>query len=402
MFDIGATKVALTLHVPLTELELAFGHNISQNPEGTMANWGPELRRYFGQHIRVTAKNKEPWALRVGEIEVRRAEQTQSGPFQELTVRLLLTPPNGASPRSFTLHYDAILHQVVTHRVLVSIQRDWAGGKAEPTPVGLIAVDTGTAKVAPFEIDLGEGGWWEGLRGMFRLGAQHIREGTDHLLFLLVLLLPSTLLVQGGRWGEYGGPRYGLLRLVRIVTAFTIGHSVTLLAGALQWLTLPQQPVEVLIAASILVTAVHAVRPLFAGHEAAVAAGFGLVHGLAFATVLTEMHLEPGAMVLSILGFNLGIEVMQLFIVGLTAPWLLLLSQTPAHRWVRVVGAGLAGLAAMGWMVGRITGETNGLERVMNVAGAYAPVGILLLAMVTIPAALWARRADFAMERGND
>jgi hypothetical protein len=139
---------------------------------------------------------------------------------------------------------------------------------------------------------------------MIALGAQHIREGTDHLLFLLVLLLPAMLKLRAGAWGAFGGINYSLGRLVRIVTAFTLGHSATLLAGALHWLSLPQRPVEVLIACSILVTAIHAVRPIFPGREDHVAAGFGLVHGLAFATILADLNPSAGPMALSILGFD--------------------------------------------------------------------------------------------------
>jgi HupE/UreJ protein len=135
--------------------------------------------------------------------------------------------------------------------------------EGESSQVGMIAVDTGTTRVEPLAIHLGEGSLFAGFKRMVRLGAQHIREGTDHLLFLIVLLLPATLMVNGGDWGTFGGSHYSLVRLVRIVTAFTLGHSITLPAGALHWLTLPQRPVEVLIACSILVTSVHAIRPFF-------------------------------------------------------------------------------------------------------------------------------------------
>jgi hypothetical protein len=101
-----------------------------------------------------------------------------------------------------------------------------------------------------------------------------------------------------------------------------------------------------LIACSILVTAIHAIRPIFPGREAQVAAGFGLVHGLAFASVLADLKLTAAPIALSILGFHLGIELMQLFVIVLTAPWLILLSLTPAHRWVRTGGALLAAIAA--------------------------------------------------------
>src|SRR5580704_9355172 len=102
-----------------------------------------------------------------------------------------------------------------------------------------------------------------GFASIFRLGMRHIAEGTDHLLFLLVLLLPAPLIVAGTKWGPPTGARQSLLRIVGIVTAFTIGHSITLSLAALGAVTVPSHPVEVLIAVSILVSAVHAFRPIF-------------------------------------------------------------------------------------------------------------------------------------------
>lgn len=389
VLDVGSEHVAMNLHVPLSELELAFGHDVTQRPEQTITVWGPAFRQYLSDHIHPVTDAGQPWSVQVLDMLVGSAEQTQSGPFQEVFAHLSLTPPVGASLRNFVLRYDVIMHQVVTHKALVSVHSDWAAGRVEPTQVGVIAVNTGTTRIEPLVVHLGEGSWWAGFKRMVSLGMHHIREGTDHLLFLLVLLLPATLTVSGRRWGTFGGSHYSLVRLAKIVTAFTMGHSATLLAGALHWLTLPQQPVEVLIAFSILVTAIHAIRPIFPGREAQVAAGFGLVHGLAFATVLADLKLSAGPMALSILGFNLGIELMQLFVIAVTVPWLILLSLTPAHQWVRLGGAVLAAIAAIGWIVNRVSGESNAVERLMNTVTEFAPVGILILAFIAIPAYLY-------------
>ena len=389
VLDVGSDRVSMNLHVPLSELELAFGRDVTQRPERTIQVWGPAFKGYLFDHIQPLTAAGQPWSVQVLDMTVGSAAQTQSGPFQEVFVQLSLIPPAGASLRNFSLHYDVIMHQVVTHKALVSVHSDWASGRAEPTQVGVIAVNTGTGRIEPLAIQLGEGNWWAGFKGMVSLGAQHIRAGTDHLLFLIVLLLPATLTVSGREWGNFGGSHYSLVRLVKIVTAFTLGHSPTLLAGALHWLALPQQPVEVLIACSILVTAIHAIRPIFPGREAQIAAGFGLVHGLAFATVLADLKLTAGPLALSIFGFNLGIELMQLFVIGCTVPWLILLSMTPAHRWVRIGGAVLAGIAAVGWIVNRVSGESNGIERLMTTVTSFSPLGILILALIAIPAYLY-------------
>jgi hypothetical protein len=388
MLDVAPAHVTMTLHVPLSELELAFGHEVSVNPETMMSRWQPAFTNYLLSHLRAVTQG-QPWSVAFVAMHLETSSTSPSGPVQEAVVRLALSPPAGVTTRRFTLHYDVIMHQVVTHKALVSIRNDWERGQSEQEQVGVIQVDTGSGQIAPFDINLASGNWRAGFIGMLRHGMQHIREGTDHLLFLLVLLLPATLLAQGNRWGGFGGSRYALVRLFRIVTAFTLGHSLTLLIGALGWLRLPPQPVEVLIAFSILVSAAQALRPLFPGQEVYVAAGFGLVHGLAFATVLSDLRLSAGPMTLSILGFNLGIELMQLFVIAVTMPWLVLLSLTPLYRWVRIVCAVLAALAALGWMASRITGNENFIDRAMQTATAYAPLGLLVLMLLALPAYLF-------------
>lgn len=385
VLDVAPNQVAMNLHVPLTELELAFGNEVSQKPETSLPGWQARFSDYLRNHIHLMTDGK-PWSVAVLDMQVQKAEQTQSGPFQEILVHLSLTPPAGVSTRRFTLNYDVILHQVVTHKALLSIRNDWERGQGGEEQVGVIKVNTETTRIEPLEINLEKGSWWDGFKGMVSLGMQHIKEGTDHLLFLLALLLPATLLVNGRRWGAFGGSRHGITRLLKIVTAFTVGHSITLLAGALGWLRLLQQPVEVLIAVSILVSAVHAIRPLFPGKETYVAAGFGLVHGLAFATVLADLHLSAGPMALSIFGFNLGIELMQVLVIAVTAPWLILLSLTPFYTPVRVTSASLAAIAALGWIASRVFGESNVIDRSMQTVTEYAPLGILLLALVALPA----------------
>jgi hypothetical protein len=214
-------------------------------------------------------------------------------------------------------------------------------------------------KVPPVMINLDEGSRWKGFKNMVSLGISHISEGTDHLMFLLVLMLPAPLIASAGRWKQGRGTRYSVIRLLKIATAFTIGHSVTLLAGAVGWLRLPSQPVEVVIAFSILIGAVHALRPLFSGREVWVASLFGLVHGLAFASTLSELDLDGSRMALSILGFNLGIELMQLFVMLLFVPWLIILSRSSMYAWIRVAGALFACMASLAWISERILQQPN-------------------------------------------
>ena len=197
--------------------------------------------------------------------------------------------------------------------------------------------------------------WWSGVpfASLFRLGMRHIAEGTDHLLFLLVLLLPAPLLAVGDRWSETATVRASVLHLLGIVTAFTIGHSLTLTLGALGFVRVSGRPVEVLIAVSILVSAVHALRPIFPGREAWIAASFGLIHGLAFAATLDRLGLERWERVAGIFAFNLGIEAMQMAVVAVVLPLLLVASRTRGYVMLRVSGALAAMLAATVWIAQR-------------------------------------------------
>ena len=200
---------------------------------------------------------------------------------------------------------------------------------------------------------------WSGFGAAFRLGASHIAEGTDHLLFLLTLLLPAPLLAVAGRWRGRTTLRRSLIHILGIVTAFTLGHSLTLALAGLGVVHLPSQPVEVLIALSILVSAIHAIRPLFPGREAIIAAAFGLIHGLAFASALNELGVTGWYRLISLMGFNLGIEAMQLAVVAATLPALLLLSRTRFYAIFRIIGAGFACAASSGWIAERILGRQN-------------------------------------------
>ena len=189
------------------------------------------------------------------------------------------------------------------------------------------------------------------------LGVEHIWLGFDHLLFVACLVWIA-----------------GNFRRVAItVTGFTLGHSLTLAAAALDWVSVPIRAVEVLIALSIVLLAVELARgpsdSLTWRHPLAVSSGFGLLHGFGFAAVLREVGLPSDGLLGALLAFNLGIEAGQLlFVIALiaiaavlkaAAPRLLaLLPRQPdaATRAAapRLLVAYLVGTTAMFWMLQRL------------------------------------------------
>jgi hypothetical protein len=146
----------------------------------------------------------------------------------------------------------------------------------------------------------------------------------------------------------------------------------------------PGNPVEVLIAVSILFSAIHALRPLFPGREAVIAGFFGLIHGLAFANVLDRLGLSGWERATNLLGFNLGIEAVQLLVIAATLPSLLLLSRTRAYRLLRIGGGLFAGLAALAWIAERSLGIETPVDLVVGGVAARAPLLAAILFLVSL------------------
>jgi len=149
--------------------------------------------------------------------------------------------------------------------------------------------------------------------------------------------------------------------------------------GLVQFLS---RPIEVLIAVSILVSAAHALRPLFPGREPLIAAFFGLIHGLAFATTLGQLGLVRWERVAGLLGFNLGIETMQLMVVVATLTSLLLLRRTPAYAVVRNAGALFACFASIGWISERMLNLHNSVDAIVDSIAHHSALiaGVLFFA----------------------
>ena len=183
-------------------------------------------------------------------------------------------------------------------------------------------------------------------------GVLHLVTGYDHLLFLLSLLLTS------GERAVKEGHRRAIRDVGLVVTAFTIGHSVTLLAAALGWLVLPSRLVETVIAASIVLVAIlNYLKPEARAQMPWIALGFGLVHGFGFSGVLAELGLPARARVLSLLSFNVGIELAQIAAVLLAIGPLAWLARRPGYRTYVVKGGSvLIGLLATFWMIERALG----------------------------------------------
>jgi hypothetical protein len=198
-------------------------------------------------------------------------------------------------------------------------------------------------------------GAWQTLKQYVLDGMWHIWIGYDHVLFLLSLLLPAVLVRRENRWEPGSSLRASLVEVLKVVTAFTLAHSVTLSLAALQVVSLPSRLVESTIAASVVFAALNNLRGTIEKRRWVMAFVFGLIHGFGFASVLADLGLPQQALVLALVGFNLGVEVGQLAIVVLFVPIAFSLRSTRFYRnGVLVFGSLLVALLAGWWFIERV------------------------------------------------
>jgi len=219
----------------------------------------------------------------------------------------------------------------------------------------------------------------------------HIAEGTDHLLFLTTLLIVAPSLAvrsrRGFRWTQPIPTKRAVLRAALIITSFTVGHLITLALVSLGLISFPTKPVEILVAVSIVVAAIHAIKPLMPRGELLIAGGFGLVHGTAFATTILDLNLGFGEKLVAILGFNIGVELAQLCAAVLVLPLLIWLSHARAYPVFRTVIAALAIVAASAWIIAISIDGTTVLQPVFDGIARFPVVWYLVL--VAVVAVLW-------------
>jgi len=185
-------------------------------------------------------------------------------------------------------------------------------------------------------------------------GVWHIWLGFDHILFLLSLLLPAVLVRAHAAWEPAPSFRRAFVDVARVVTAFTVAHSITLSLAALGVVALPSRWVESAIALSVVLAAANNLRPIVKESRWIAAFAFGLIHGFGFAGALQDLGLPRGSLALSLFGFNVGVEAGQLALVALFLPIAFLVRATGLYRRVALVSgsAVIAAIAAV-WLFER-------------------------------------------------
>jgi hypothetical protein len=204
------------------------------------------------------------------------------------------------------------------------------------------------------QFEIGDVSLWRQVRQYVHEGIWHIWLGYDHVLFLLALLLPAVLRRAGDRWEPTPDFLSAFWEIAAIVTAFTVAHSITLGLATVGLIALPSRLVESAIAASVVFAGISNLYPDLVRRRWLVAFLFGLVHGFGFATVLSDLGLPKGSLALSLVSFNLGVEMGQLAIVAIFLPLAYGLRNSWAYQRLFLVSGSL-GIAALAcaWLIER-------------------------------------------------
>ena len=280
------------------------------------------------------------------------------------------TPPAAGAPAlQLDRHSDgtyAVLRQ--TLRCPLTIRRVDVEYRlfaaSDPSHRGIVRVSGGgverSAVIGPDmplrRFELGEASVGDTVRDFVGEGIRHIWFGFDHILFLLTLLLPSVLVLRspGALDTAESTFRLASMDVIRIVTAFTVAHSITLTLAVLDLVALPSRLVESAIALTVILAAANNLRPVMRERRWLAAFGFGLFHGFGFAGALRDLGLPSGDLAVSLFGFNLGVEIGQLAIVSAFFPVAYVWRGTRWYRFgVMRVGSGAIAVLAGIWLVER-------------------------------------------------
>src|SRR5262245_24245875 len=217
---------------------------------------------------------------------------------------------DSAGYRSAEVEYSLFFDLDPTHRGLLRVERgtDSITGVLGPDRPRIRLDAEGRSRLEQFADYVREGVW-------------HIWIGFDHILFLVSLLLPSVFILVQNQWAPATRFRDTFWDVFRVATSFTIAHSITLSLAALSIIQLPSRLVESTIALSVVLAALNNIWPLVHGRRWAVAFGFGLIHGFGFASVLADLGLPRDALLLALVGFNIGVELGQLAIISVFLPF---------------------------------------------------------------------------------
>lgn len=338
--EVEGAHISGALELAIRDGELAVG--LDRNRDGKVT-WGElragqaALQAYVRQAIELSGAHGA-CKLDFGPLQVN---ERVDGNYLWLPLSADCSEPL----KRLSIEYRILTEEDPSHRGLLTLR---ARGAVQTGVLG------GAQGARAFELD--HPSPWSAFLEYLRAGIWHIWSGIDHLLFLLSLLLPAVLIRRHNRWEAVPMAAPAFTNIVKVVTAFTLAHSITLSLAAFDVIRLPGRLTESVIAASIIIAALNNVFPRITQGRWRIAFAFGLLHGFGFASVLADMGLPQGARLVSLIAFNMGVEAGQLAVVLAVMPVAYLLRATAFYRRALMPwGSSAIAALALVWLVQRAT-----------------------------------------------
>lgn len=392
--DVTETALAGRIELPISDLEAIFDFTIDgtiDERNEILAQNQDALVSYVDDHVSLGQQGAN-WEISYGDPVMFESDE------EEISIDYVVVPfdvdtaDSGVS-RELDVTLDPFFDEIEDSSALLLIGNDWEAGVIENGDTGLSVFESGSRSQT---IELDEASALKNLYSSMKLGVKHIQTGPDHILFVLVLLLPSVLIFRNG-WQPAEGFGSALWRVLKIVTMFTIAHSITFTLAGLGLLPL-QSPriVESIIALSIAAAALHNIRPIAPNKEWLISFIFGLFHGMGFASLVSGLEVSRSTQLVSLLGRNIGIEIGQAFVVLVLFPGLFLLRRTRFYRPFFIAVSVIMIAISLAWMVERLFETSLGVDTIVDPAFNW-PWVLGYVAVFTAIAG-----AVFLVERGKN
>ena len=299
----------------------------------------PRVQAYIEENFRVGPQGGAPFPFEFIRQDVIVLPQ---GTFAQYYFRLR----TGPLPDRLDIHHSMFFEDDRLHRGLVLVEYN---AKTETTYPGDYTAMVFSPTNRDQTLDLTDIPSLMGPREMIPQGIRHIWIGIDHVFFLLALMLSTVLVRDDGKWKPLDRFPRALWNLLKIVTVFTIAHSVTLLLAALDFIALPSRLVESVIALSIILVAANNIFGTVRDGSLLIVLGLGLFHGLGFASVMGHLPFRMVDLLRVVIGFNVGVELGQAAIVAVIFPILFWLRKTWLYQPYILQGVSAVLILISGW-----------------------------------------------------
>lgn len=329
--------------IAVLDLEEKLGLTIdagTDNGVSSVAASAPAVQAYIARHFAIGPEGAAPYPLEFVRYDTVALPQ---GLFAQYHFRVETGAP---LPDQLAIRHEMFYENDRLHRGLVLVEYNAKTNTTYPGEYTAMVFNPGNSEQT---LDLTAIPSIMTPRDMIVQGVWHIWIGIDHILFLLALMLPTVLVRGTDGWRPVETFARAFLNLLKIVTVFTIAHSITLVLAALDVVSLPSRLVESVIALSIILVALNNIFGKVREGSLLVILALGLFHGLGFASVMGNLPFRMVDLLYVVIGFNIGVELGQVAIVAVLFPLLFLLRRSSLYQPLVLQGASVVLVVISGW-----------------------------------------------------